>query len=130
VFAFIEGFYNPRRRHSSIGYLSPIDYEHGIMQEPSIATHTSLPPCSRPSRTSPSGGRSKRPSLTATARGGGASLRSGRKNACGAVEQKNGIEKERSGKALAFRAAIRERKNGSAGGRTKECHQTGEDNMT
>ena len=23
----IEGFYNPRRRHSSIGYLSPIDYE-------------------------------------------------------------------------------------------------------
>jgi len=21
------GFYNPRRRHSSIGYLSPIDYE-------------------------------------------------------------------------------------------------------
>jgi transposase InsO family protein len=28
VFAFIEGFDNPRRRHSSIGYLSPIDYEH------------------------------------------------------------------------------------------------------
>ncbi len=27
VFAFIEGFYNPRRRHSSIEYLSPIDYE-------------------------------------------------------------------------------------------------------
>jgi putative transposase len=27
VFAFIEGFYNRRRRHSSIGYLSPIDYE-------------------------------------------------------------------------------------------------------
>jgi hypothetical protein len=22
-----EGFYNPRRRHSSIGYLSPIEYE-------------------------------------------------------------------------------------------------------
>ena len=28
MFAFIEGFYNPRRRHSSIGYLSPVDYEH------------------------------------------------------------------------------------------------------
>src|SRR5262249_46790471 len=28
VFAFIEGFYNPRRRHSSIEYLSPVDYEH------------------------------------------------------------------------------------------------------
>jgi putative transposase len=27
VFQFIEGFYNPHRRHSSIGYLSPIDYE-------------------------------------------------------------------------------------------------------
>ena len=27
VFAFIEGFYNPRRRHSSIGYLSPMDFE-------------------------------------------------------------------------------------------------------
>ena len=27
VFEFIEGFYNPRRRHSSIGYLSPIAYE-------------------------------------------------------------------------------------------------------
>ena len=27
IFAFIEGFYNRQRRHSSIGYLSPIDYE-------------------------------------------------------------------------------------------------------
>jgi putative transposase len=27
IFQFIEGFYNPRRRHSSIGYLSPIDCE-------------------------------------------------------------------------------------------------------
>jgi Integrase core domain len=27
IFDFIEGFYNPRRRHSSLDYLSPIDYE-------------------------------------------------------------------------------------------------------
>ena len=27
IFAFIEGFYNPRRRHSTRGYLSPADYE-------------------------------------------------------------------------------------------------------
>ena len=27
VFTFIEGWYNPRRRHSSLGYLSPVDYE-------------------------------------------------------------------------------------------------------
>lgn len=27
VFRWIEGWYNPRRRHSSLGYLSPIAYE-------------------------------------------------------------------------------------------------------
>ncbi|MDE0438044.1 MAG: IS3 family transposase, partial [bacterium] len=27
VFDYIEGFYNPRRQHSAIGYHSPIDYE-------------------------------------------------------------------------------------------------------
>jgi putative transposase len=27
IFAFVEGFYNPTRRHSTLGYLSPADYE-------------------------------------------------------------------------------------------------------
>ena len=27
VFDYIERFYNPTRRHSTLGYLSPIDFE-------------------------------------------------------------------------------------------------------
>jgi putative transposase len=27
IFDYIEGFYNPRRRHSTLGQLSPIDYD-------------------------------------------------------------------------------------------------------
>ena len=37
VFDYIEGFYNPHRRHSAIGYHSPTDYE------PSTTTPTTLP---------------------------------------------------------------------------------------
>jgi putative transposase len=31
VFEFIEGWYNPRRRHSAIGYLSPVNYERSLL---------------------------------------------------------------------------------------------------
>jgi putative transposase len=31
VFEFIEGWYNPHRRHSALDYRSPIDYERNVM---------------------------------------------------------------------------------------------------
>jgi putative transposase len=34
IFEFVEGFYNRRRRHSAIGYLSPVDYEHQHAADP------------------------------------------------------------------------------------------------
>lgn len=34
IFDFIEGWYNPHRRHSSIRYLSPINYERRIAAQP------------------------------------------------------------------------------------------------
>jgi len=33
VFSYIEGWYNPARRHSGIGYLSPIAYEMQMLKE-------------------------------------------------------------------------------------------------
>lgn len=34
VFTFIEGWYNPSRRHSALGYLSPADYERRRLELP------------------------------------------------------------------------------------------------
>jgi putative transposase len=33
VFDFIEGWYNPHRRHSALDYLSPINYERSHLHE-------------------------------------------------------------------------------------------------
>jgi putative transposase len=38
VFTFIEGWYNPRRRHSALDYLSPVDYEKRTKAETHIAS--------------------------------------------------------------------------------------------
>ena len=53
IFEFIEGFYNRRRRHSSIGYLSPVEYEHQhIRPDPpqlvGVLAAVKDKPCGRP----------------------------------------------------------------------------------
>jgi len=41
VFEFIEGWYNPHRRHSSIDYQSPINYERRLQTaSPKLSTET------------------------------------------------------------------------------------------
>jgi putative transposase len=37
VFDYIEAFYNPRRRHSGIGYLSPAQFERRATAQPIAA---------------------------------------------------------------------------------------------
>ncbi len=37
IFDYIESFYNRTRRHSSLGYLSPSDYEQTTMEEVAVA---------------------------------------------------------------------------------------------
>jgi putative transposase len=77
VFEFIEGFYNPCRRHSSIGYLSPVDYERqrcaaavnpDARQPASVLAAVKDKPFGRPQ---------ERPSLTAAARDGRTIVRVG-----------------------------------------------------
>jgi len=36
VFEFIEGWYNPHRRHSGLDYLSPIEYERNYLKVTSL----------------------------------------------------------------------------------------------
>jgi putative transposase len=48
IFEYIEGWYNPRRRHSTLGYLSPIQFErqHAEVDQPALQrpTQTNSPP--------------------------------------------------------------------------------------
>jgi len=42
-FSFIEGFYNPTRRHSALGYRSPICYEQEMQTDRQSATPQNRP---------------------------------------------------------------------------------------
>lgn len=46
MFAFIEGFYNPRRRHTGLGTISPMEYERRLPQGAAASPHDQarLPP--------------------------------------------------------------------------------------
>ncbi len=43
VFAFIEGRYNPHRRHSALGYESPAVYERSYHREGNVAEERGEP---------------------------------------------------------------------------------------
>ena len=45
VFDFIEGFYNPRRRHSAIDYLSPLNFERRVTNRVGRAYRVSASRC-------------------------------------------------------------------------------------
>jgi hypothetical protein len=59
VFDYIERFYNPRRRHSKLGYLSPMEFEaRAMLTQPAVHETGSSSACRGPlpARRSGSGG--------------------------------------------------------------------------
>jgi len=58
VLDFIEGWYNPHRRHSSLNYLSPIAYERGYSMQP--GSRRSDQPVKRHRAAAAGGGKNRR----------------------------------------------------------------------
>jgi putative transposase len=44
IFEYIEGWYNPRRRHSTLGYLSPIEFERNYTELAQLALEAPISP--------------------------------------------------------------------------------------
>src|SRR4051812_48467951 len=42
TFLWIEGYYNRRRRHSTLGYLTPLEYELGFRKLTNLAAYTGV----------------------------------------------------------------------------------------
>jgi putative transposase len=48
IFDFIEGYFNPRRRHSTLGYLSPMEFEMKFIEEKKIRKYEAAASSDRP----------------------------------------------------------------------------------
>ena len=63
IFTWIEGWYDPRRRHSSIGQKSPINFEKELQDKAEADTPPTTPPTTQPT-TPPTHRPQNRPQLS------------------------------------------------------------------